>query len=293
MHPVDSLEVIFLVKDFTTNRDGPEIEVDRRIVDILPGGTADVVGEWLVPPNGEKFCVVIRFAPEGYTNPQSGLSESNSSNNSAQSNYVKLVSSTASPSSREQALVTVTNPLAEDVVYMLVMSQSNPNYRSCLEREWFRLGPNESTVVNVMSEFVGHSEWDELRLEPNLIDVEGHFRPLESPYDYAVADGGLTLEIVEGLRTEFDSISLEGVGFEGSHLRGKVFVTQTGVPAPNGPVIVTFRTPLGPVTTTTQLTGGEFIEMTSPPNWTEVYARYVAPDGYAGTTSEVIVRTAP
>ncbi|SDO86836.1 M6 family metalloprotease domain-containing protein [Klenkia soli] len=159
---------------------GPEMPLGSQTLDVPTD--AEVVftapTTWVPPTSSSPhFCVVARIAE--YT--VAGAREIIVDNNVGRSNYSRVVSASASPSTRTGGVVKVTNPYPVAADCVVSVLQTSPIQRTYLEHSWVRLEPHgerdvafrtESMIGDpnlpdaLLSQFVGslYEPRDELRL---------------------------------------------------------------------------------------------------------------------------------
>lgn len=142
----------FFVKDYTVGG-APESPLGSDTKDIPAGGTVEFTTPWVPPAEGH-FCIIVRIPL--YVRPGTPVvPEMTELNNSAQSNYDRFISATASPAERRITHVTVGNPYDKATRVYVGVQQTDPQYRTYLEHKWLDLGPHETRRVTVMFEYAG------------------------------------------------------------------------------------------------------------------------------------------
>jgi len=214
------------------------------------------------------------------------------SNNQARSNLQRMISETASPSTRVAQKLVIANPTDAERIIEVAVSQTNALYRSFVEHSWMRLAAGASREVLVMSEFVGtdadgHFDPD-ARHEPNRLIVEAHLLP-DEVYDSTRLLGGNQIVVVEGRAVQFGGLQAVDVGGE-VKVGGSVVVKNGGAYPPSGSVILTIGGPGGLENRTLPLENGKFSALLPPTGWDWVRANFVPPPGYGDATSEEIPR---
>src|SRR6185369_9951252 len=97
----------FFVKDYNIGG-APEKPLGVDTHDIGPGATVEFHTTW-VPPAAGHFCIIVRIPL--YVRPGTpAVAEMTELNNSAQSNYDRFISPTASPAVRQISDVSIGNP---------------------------------------------------------------------------------------------------------------------------------------------------------------------------------------
>ncbi len=156
------VRVDFFVKDLTLGG-GREIPLGSDVHDVAAGTEVEFTSSvaWVPPPLSlipfisipVHYCVVARIAEyRDPTNPSVG--EITRDNNEAQSNHTQVISTSASPSTRETGFVKVTNPLPVPARCRVQVRQTSEFARTYLERAWVRLGPGEERDVMFLTESV-------------------------------------------------------------------------------------------------------------------------------------------
>ncbi len=145
-----AVRVDFYVKNFNIGG-APETFLGSDRKDIPRGATVEFTTTW-VPPNTGHYCIVVRIPLyQRPTNPT--VVEMTELNNHAQSNYMRFISHTSSPPSREVTFVEVGNPYPVRTRIWITAGQDNPLYRTYLERSWLYLDPGETKKIRVMFEY--------------------------------------------------------------------------------------------------------------------------------------------
>jgi M6 family metalloprotease-like protein len=140
----------FYVKDYTVSG-APESPLGTDVHDINAGQTVEFTTHWQPPSDGH-FCMIVRIPL--YQNPMNpAIVETTELNNLAQSNYTQFISASASPPSRERAVVKVGNPYNLPTRAFLRAGHSNPMYRTYLGNTWVALKANEVKDVEIMFEY--------------------------------------------------------------------------------------------------------------------------------------------
>jgi M6 family metalloprotease-like protein len=233
------VRVEFYVKNYNVGG-APEIFLGAENRDIPAGGTVEFHQSWTPPASGH-FCIIVRIPL--YLRPGAPVvAELTELNNSAQSNYDRFISATASPAERKITQIEVGNPYDLPARVYLGVDQTNPLYRTYLEHRWVDLGANERRKVTVMMEFVGTAPAAfEGRVDPrqysrveNRVSLTAHVvDPRDSTRHRMVLLGGADMSVATGRATRFEAFDyLRGT------VRGRV-VQSDGSPVPSGTVIVT------------------------------------------------------
>lgn len=243
--------VDFFWKDFTFSegtehflgRDVRDVVHDTDVVFTAPNTwtppVLPILGNLGITFTGH-FCVVARIAE--YADPViPNLKEVTPANNEAQSNYNVVISSSASPSTREGQVLTVRNPQPTRARIYTSVRQTSPFVRVYLGAEWVELDPGEEANITILTESVIG--------DPNLRDYQEKFQEFE-PYRHpshlnitGIADsreschgevlGGAHIVTISGRATRvIEFFAGDGVAF------GRVETVDTGEPV-DGPILVT------------------------------------------------------
>jgi hypothetical protein len=213
-------------------------------------------------------------------------------NNTAQSNYDRFISATASPASRELTSLTIGNPYDSGTFFFIRAGQTNPIYRTYLEHTWLWLEAHETRRVGVMLEYAEDApltdkHLDKMRREfmkrMNVVDFTGRILDPTDPRLHGPRLlQGATVHVHTGRRTRFDKWDAKG-----EHGSGRV-VDSEGQPVVSGAVIVWAE---GDKRRRTyhhaKLRRGAFKVML-PRSWQRATAYYVPGSGYADCTSETV-----
>ena len=260
-----------------------------------------VSDEWL-PESGEvlprkhygvRARIVAADGSAPYTVPGTDppIAQTSTKNDEARSNFQRMISKTASPSSREGQRIVVENPTDQARIVRILPLQSNPLYRSYLEKTWVLLGPGESTDVLVASEFVGTDPEGRIpadyRNQPNRLIVETYLAPEELDSPQFV--GGNQMEIVEGRAVEFIDVRAFAAGGE-VRVEGGVREKSGGAVPPGGSIIFTVDRGGALENRTVSLSGGTFGTTLPRTGWDSVRAYFVPPPGYGDATSRQLPR---
>lgn len=286
--------VDFSFVDLSVGAGGTEYSLGSDTEDVGAGVTVtfEAPSEWVVPEMPGHYC--IRAAIRAYTDPQDRV-ELSDRNNFAQSNYDRFISAHGSPARRIERTVTVDNPLEDAALINVVLSQSNPLYRSYVDHVFLRLDGNQGTSFSVFSEFAGDDflenggdgqTYEDFLNEPNQLLVQTLIQTGEqdgSPVEL----GGVEIEVVTGLGTEFTAFSAQE---EGSDIlvSGEVKVESTGAPVPSGRVILAIRTGSAVEDVTLTLSSGQF-STTIDAGFDQIWAYYLPPSGYGDADSAILV----
>jgi M6 family metalloprotease-like protein len=259
-----SVRVNFYIKNYNIGG-APEVLLGGTNVDIPAGATVDVNCPvvWRPPATGH-YCVVVRMPL--YQLPSGGSAEMTELNNEAQSNYDRFISGSSSPYSREVTYLEVGNPYPDTVARIFIIpSQTSYHYRTYLEHTWIYLNPGETKKIRMMTERIDYHElpmdlgnYQKVLAHSNEAKTHGNdIHPLreknpisnislmalvsegvsdELPHQNLIPLGGVDLQVVSGLNTEFEFIEL---GQE--QVYGRVVVTSSKTGAPAGKIIATIE----------------------------------------------------
>jgi len=301
----DNVEVRFYIKDFSIS--GAPLSFLGSDVQDVPGGASGVEFKttWnpaiaLVGGAEVHYCIVANIVPWR----SDDLQESDPTNNHAQSNYTRMISSSASPHTREMTLVLVSNPYDYETLALLRASQSNPLYRAFVQYKWLVLEPRESRKVRVMSEFVGgdvplEDEKAELyaqyRHSPNDLEVRGILLSA-SPKNPASIEpmqarllGGVGIVVTEGKATKFEKFNVEQIGRR-MRVTGRVTIASGESDVGEGTVILITKTEKSPWQYhRVPLDKGEFQYFLRAIDWRSIQGYYVpSEEGFDEVYSEVV-----
>ena len=238
------------------------------------------------------------MAAEVYTIPGTSITETTSSNNIGNNNYARIISDTASPSSRRIVPIALRNPRAVAAAVSLSLYQSNPLYRSYLDRTRVVLNSTQRIDVNLMTEYAGEEYlasggspgvYDNYRNRANEILVRSFIKNLNDSSEQVPLPLGIAQVVVtEGLAVSFVTITASYQG--GSVLvSGTGKVKKTGANAPNSSAIISLRNAAGPVTAvTTNVVGGAFSVLVPTAGWSHFHAYYVPVSGFGDCQSVVL-----
>lgn len=246
-----NVTVDFFIKDFTVSN-APETWIGSQTQDVPPEATTAFVEfttQWVPPSDGHR-CIIARTDLYVDTSVNPNIVELSDANNTAQSNYSRYISASASPATREISAVTLTNPYpvrAEIYVVPQIVGVFSDLYRLYLEHSSLTLDPGESRPVQVMVESLygdphAAALWErkgeKVFFEPTTVSLTGYAIPPDGPH-HPVVLGGAQLSVSSARATRF-------TGFEGKprdgQLGGRVEVVGTGGPA-SGFVLLTFHGP--------------------------------------------------
>jgi hypothetical protein len=257
--------VMISVKEFNVGGDTPVVQPLAKIVkDVAAGATVDFVTQWIPPKDGH-FCLYAEILPYATAGPPL-MVDMNPGNSVAQSNYSTSNLAAASPTERTMATVKVGNPHDKPTIAYLVLSQSNPFYRTYLSNRWIRLEPKEVRDVTVMMEsrldwddeqerfvpLMSAGEYRDLTLSKKIASVD---RYIGHPNQVAIAaympnpttDHMHVIQLLGGAQLQARSgrkVQILGFLAKGNLVAGRV--ATTGVPfqmVKGGQVIVTYSTP--------------------------------------------------
>jgi hypothetical protein len=162
------------------------------------------------------YCVVARIAE--YFDPGNPTTrEITVDNNEAQSNHTQLISSSASPSTRETGVVKVVNPLTTDADCRVQVRQTSPYARTYLDHAWVRLGPGEERDVRFRTEsiigdpVVGRLLGDQTSMvyrQPNSLRLTGIAHETQTCDGFVT--GGAHVLVRAARATRFTRFGLDG-----------------------------------------------------------------------------------
>lgn len=233
----------FYVKDYTISG-APESFLGSDKHDVNAGATVKFQTNWQPPSEGH-FCIVVRIPL--YQNPNNpAIVEMTELNNIAQSNYTQFISASASPPSRERALVKVANPYNLPTRAFLRAGHSNPMYRTYLGHTWLKLKANEVRDVELMFEYapdnltrpdVSGADKEKLRRFESVPNHATFVALLEDPRDphHHRIDviGGADARVLTGRATKFSRFVADG-----RTVSGTVVTVSDNQPLANGRVLV-------------------------------------------------------
>ncbi|MET0982596.1 MAG: hypothetical protein ABWY02_10880 [Telluria sp.] len=241
------VQVEFLIHDLAVGAAAPML-LDTATQD-LPAGNVPVEfkARWFVTGSGHR-CVIARIPL--YQDPgDRTVVELSQLNNEARSNYTRVISESASPSSRMIAEIAVMNPYP--VRTQISVAPQQPGdlsryYRVYLQHSSLVLDPGEVRKVKVMFESLAglpevDAELRQLQLlkrfysEDNKVNFIGFGYPPGTPQAHTPDIlGGATVAVKSGRATRFQAFE----GNSGGAVRGRVVTLDRGEPA-NGVVLVT------------------------------------------------------
>ncbi|HWQ96092.1 MAG TPA: SdrD B-like domain-containing protein [Candidatus Methylomirabilis sp.] len=308
------VQVDFYVKDYTIGN-APETFLGSDVQDIAKGATVQFKTTWIPPKEGH-FCIIVRIRLYFKPGPPAVV-ETTELNNVAQSNYDKFISTQSVPS-REITTVRVGNPYPNTTTIFIVPGQSNPLYRTYVEKTSLVLGPYETRNVKVMFEYIGGKiNPERCRLPPeqtptptppiitaqratnnelpdpcipNNVGITGYIEDPRDPRpDSIQVLGGVQAQVSTGLSTEIREFSASG-----RDARGTVISTDDGMPVPGGKVILRLTRGCGESQTKTYTTvdvstSGQFSANVED-TWDSIEAYYVPLTGYGDSISQRIFR---
>lgn len=233
------------IKDLTANaKDQPPVPLQplglTDAKDIDPGQTAELKLSWVAPTSGH-HCIQVDIPL--YEQPGApAIHESSDRDNTAQSNYDKFWSETASPATRKRFSIVIANPTKTKRVIYAQVTQTSPFYRTYLDHKWLRLGPLESRTIEVMTESLdGDPVWQQFVDErremlyetPNNLDISAWVDGVCA----ATCIGGASVQVATGRQTRIDEIDF----FQEPGVRGHVTYVDDGSDLDSGGVLVTLR----------------------------------------------------
>ena len=297
-----AVRVNFLIKNFNIGG-APEVFLGSDVRDIAPGATVEFSTSW-VPPSTGHFCVVVRI-PLYQVPTALSVVEMTELNNTAQSNYDRFVTSTGSPSTREETFVEVGNPYDERTRVWIVGQQTNPLYRTLVDTTWLWLEPGETRRVKVMVEYAldpksdtipedVHPFRDQIRRfthEPNDIGLHAYAEnPRDNPRHALEPMGGADVQVATGRGTEFESF-----GTDGRLVFGQIVTSDDRQGVTGGIALVTVTrdrdTPEKYVTVATDVAQGFFrVEVAVEEDWQLVRAEYLPAAGFGPSRTDWINR---
>ena len=242
-----AVRVNFHVKNFNLGG-APEVFLGSDVRDVGAGATVEFTTNW-VPPSTGHFCIVVRIPL--YVVPSAPtVVEMTELNNVAQSNYDRFVSTTGSPSTREETTVEVGNPYDRPTRVWIVGQQTNPLYRTYLDTTWLWLDAGERRRVRVMLEYALDPRTDAIPddVKPFAEAMRKHLRrpndlglhtfaenPHDDPRHALELMGGADIQVATGRATRFDRFDADG-----RVVLGRIVTTDDGAPVPGGLALVTF-----------------------------------------------------
>ena len=283
----EDVEVTISEKNF--NLGGvPAVTVLGTVVKDIPAlGKVEFEAPW-IPSAGKHYCISVVISK--YSSP-GGIDETSNSNNTAQSNYTRFISASASPPTREMTTVDVRNPFDEPTRVFIIPSQTNPFYRTYLQHRWLMLGAGETKTVKIMFEFAPDAA-QKATEQPNkkFIRIPNDVRfasyiedPRLKPIDAADLFSGAQVQVVTGRATEFQRFEAKGesvVGFvatkdNGQAVPGKIVILR----------VVNQNDELG--YKVVAFTAGTF-EATVSKGWKKVSAYYPGRTNFGESTSKTV-----
>jgi hypothetical protein len=204
----------------------------------------EFTADWPAPAEGH-YCVVVRI-PLYQLPANPSIVELTELNNSAQSNYDRFISASASPPTRVRTEFTVGNPYPIRTRIWLVPGQSNPLYRTYLEHSWLILDPGETRKVELMFEYAPDNLINRLYPESKLREYKRYETvanntaatayiedPRDNPRHAIEFLGGLQAQVVTGLATRFDRFY-----YDTPVAGGKIVTLDNGAPVTGGKVVI-------------------------------------------------------
>ena len=292
------VRVNFHVKNFNIGG-APEAFLGADIRDIPAGTTVEFTTTW-VPPAVGHFCIIVRI-PLYVVPTVPTLVEMTELNNTAQTNYDRFVSTTGSPSIRQETMVEVGNPYARPTRVWIIGQQTNPIYRTYLDTTWLLLEPGETRQIRVMVEYALDPRSDEIPLDvqaftervqelmrrPNNLGLHTYAEnPEDDPRHALELLGGADVQVATGRGATFDRFDTEG-----RTVFGLVVTVDDRVPVHGGQVLVTFAddpdAPHAFLTVATQLDDGSF-KLRAPRKWNMARADYLPEYGLGPAATDWI-----
>jgi len=236
----NGVAVQFFVKDSNLGHVPSTTLLGSAVNDIPPLKSVEFSTMW-TPPAVGNYCIMVQIV--AYTTA-GGVAEISGANNIAQTNYERFISATASPPSREIALVEVGNPYALPTRVFILPSQTNAFYRTYLGHRWLQLDPGESRKVPIMFEYAPDAAFkgsvdpnpEQKRLPNNVEFVSFIEDPRADPQHGPEIFAGIQVQVVTGRATRVDELAVHG-----NRVRGTVATTDDGTRVPGGKAIVTTR----------------------------------------------------
>ncbi len=292
-----AVRVNFLVKNFNIGG-APEVFLGSDVRDIPPGATLEFSTNW-VPPSTGHFCIVVRI-PLYVVPTAPTVVEMTELNNVAQTNYDRFVTSTGSPSTREEMVVEVGNPYDQPTRVWIIGQQTNPVYRTLVETTWLWLKPGETRKVKVMVEYgldpksdalpadvqPFREELRKLTREPNDVGLHSYAEnPHDNPPHALELLGGTSIQVATGRATEFAQF-----GNDGPIVFGAVVTSDDRKGVPGGTVLVTVapdpEIPERYVTVVAEVHDGFFRAQVEGDDWRVVRAEYLPPVGFGPSRTD-------
>ena len=293
-----AVRVNFYVKNFNIGG-APEAFLGADVRDIPAGGTVEFTTSWVPPATGH-YCVIVRI-PLYVVPTAPTIVEMTELNNIAQSNYDRFVSTTGSPSTREQTVIEVGNPYDRPTRVWIIGQQNNPLYRTYLDTTWLLLDAGETRPVKVMFELTLDPKSDtvpadvqpyrellrEFVRQPNRLGLHAYAeQPHDNPRHSLELLGGADVQVATGREVHFDRFDREG-----RIVTGTVVTTDDGAPVPGGRVLTTFtvdvRAPHEYLTVTSAVKEGRF-EARVPRTWRFARAEYLPEPGFGPAVTDWI-----
>jgi hypothetical protein len=221
------------------------------------------------------------------------------SNNSAQSNYDRFISASASAPKRVLSEVTVGNPYHKATRFFIRAGQTNPFYRTYLENTWVQLEPGENRGIQLMFEYApdlknasydeetNRSKYYSLRNNVSLVGL------IENPHDKRLHEAslitGADAEVVTGKSTKIDNFDI------GDNVATGEVTTMDKKPVPGGSVILIYKTRRDSKEKyiTSKLGSNGQFRIPIKATWATAEAYYVPIAGYADCSSKIITNKTP
>lgn len=295
------VKVVFRYAEWGAGQADPHwVTVSTESVDIPARGVVEVVSEpWILRSEDgvsdtSHYCIQAVItgdeddldAPYSVPGSDPPLMEVNPGNNRAQSNVSLVYSSIASPSTRVEQVFRVYNPFGEDRVFRLEVQQNNPLFRTYVGHRWVVVPAEGYRDVPVLAEYSEDGSdpglIDAYRDVPNYVHIravtlqgEDDLRPV----------GGATLVVRRGDRTQIVEFAAIPDGGE-VLIRGRVRDVRSGLPAPDGTVVVSLMgDDVDPIAERVPTKQGVFELRAPSKGWERARALYVPPPGHAESRS--------
>lgn len=219
---------------------------DRR--DIQAGEVVEFSTKWTPPDQGHR-CISVDIPP--YSAPGTPpVPELTDRNNFAQSNYVKYISRSASPSTRESVSFGVNNPFNYRTGVFILPRQTHPHYRTYLAHTYLTLDPGERREVEIMFEHIQSEDKNtetEFSRIPNHLSVTAFIVLQDPPQSNGpngyLTDGtpqplgGVDIDVVAARATRFASFEIYG-GRGEARVRGTIVSVDDENPVPDGKILL-------------------------------------------------------
>ena len=295
--------VNFFVKNFALS-EAPETLIGSDTHTLAPGATVEFTTTWVAPAGGH-HCVIARI-PLYVVPTAPTIVEMTELNNVAQTNYDRFIPSTASPSTREETMVEVSNPFDEPTIAYINGGQTNQVYRVLVGHRWLVLEAGETVRVPVGFEYavvpgddrlpadlgdLNVDQVQQLTRTPNQVGLSAWVvDPHQSPRHSFQLMGGAMAEVQVGRRVVFKDLRAE------AHVvRGLLVVEPSGDPLDGGHVIVTLDEGGEGVAekyqyAVTEVAADGTFATDFQPEWRVLWADYLPSPGYATATSDPVRR---